>query len=382
MLAPLPLTVVTSMDAVLRDSATTGVLCDVPGTVVLRYDLGPGRADGLRRTVSDTGGLVERVAVPLEHTCLGCALREDVVPTVAAVAASGRWERVVLALPVSAEPVTALQALAVAEHTGTPLSRLVTVTGHVCVVGTGSLLEDLFGDELLAERGAGLTEDDRRAVGEALAGQLQEADAVVCDSGPGPRARAVLAHLAGPGIPVLGLHSASSAALLARRRDAGEVPGSRSDLLRARPTGALDREGVWTLELSSPRPLHPGRLLERVEDLGAGRLRARGVFWLPGRPDTACAWDGAGGQLSIGDLGTWGSGRPGTRLVVTGVDDDTARLRQAFADVLVRPEELRAPDPAWSVDDGFTPWLGPVLVPEEDLDELDAGACGPGGARA
>jgi G3E family GTPase len=73
----------------------------------------------------------------------------------------------------------------------------------------------------------------------------------------------------------------------------------------ARPAPAHAGDRSWTLELHTPRPLHPERLLERIEELGAGRLRARGVFWVPNRPDSACLWDGAGGQLAVGDLGPW-----------------------------------------------------------------------------
>ncbi|NED95650.1 cobalamin biosynthesis protein CobW [Phytoactinopolyspora alkaliphila] len=42
----------------------------------------------------------------------------------------------------------------------------------------------------------------------------------------------------------------------------------------------------------------PGRLMRSIEQLGTGRVRARGRFWLPTRPQTLCLWDGAGGQSS------------------------------------------------------------------------------------
>ena len=58
----LPLTVIASLDPVLRDLATASAVCDVPGTVVLRYDLGPGSEDGLRRVVSDLSGVLEDVS--------------------------------------------------------------------------------------------------------------------------------------------------------------------------------------------------------------------------------------------------------------------------------------------------------------------------------
>ncbi|WP_432482667.1 GTP-binding protein [Kineococcus esterisolvens] len=354
---PLPVTVVTSLDPVLRDVATAAVVCDVPGAAVLRYDLGPTAADGLRRVVSDLSGVVEDVVVPLEHTCLDCAQREDVLPTVSAVAASGRWRSLVLALPVGAEPTALVQALAV----GGESAGCVAVRGVVAAVSGASLEDDLLGDALLAERGLAAGEDDDRALGEVLAHQLDEADLVLTDTALAPRAATLLRHLCGPRVPVTPLGRTDGAALTRTLRTARGA-GPRSDLRAARRHPVADTAEVWTLELTSPRAFHPGRLLERVEDLGAGRLRARGTFWLSTRPSTVCAWDGAGGQLSIGDLGTWGPGERRTHLVVTGTRaDDRDRLRRAFTAVLTteREERERARSCApGGGEDGFEPWLG------------------------
>lgn len=133
----------------------------------------------------------------------------------------------------------------------------------------------------------------------------------------------------------------------------------RVDAMTVQPTGAADREGVWTVDLRSPRPLRPVRLTERIEELGVGRLRGRGHFCLPTRPDTVCAWDGAGGQVSIGAIARWARRRPQTRLVVTGVDPvDRCRVEDAFRAVVMNPAEY-ASRAAWpGLDDGLDTWLG------------------------
>ncbi|WP_432574529.1 CobW family GTP-binding protein [Kineococcus sp. SYSU DK005] len=378
--SPLPVCVVASVDPVLRDVVTASVLCDVPGAVVLRYDVdlgGPAGAPGLRRVVADLSGVVEDVLVPLQDGCPDCAQREDVLVTVAAVAASGRWSLLVLALPVGAEPTPLVQALAVEQDDPEDPrgARAVTVRSVVAAVGAGTFAQDLLGDALLGERALACGRDDERAVGEALAHQLDEADLVLTDVPAGAHAQALLRHLCGPGVPVSTVEQTHGAALAAALRTAPGA-GPRTDLRAARHPGVPDGDGVWTLELTSPRALHPGRLLERIEDLGAGRLRARGVFWLPTRPDTVCAWDGAGGQLSIGDLGTWGPGERRTRLVVTGTEpDERDRLRRAFAAVLAteaeeaRCERERVALPGdGAPEDGFEPWLGSACG---DRDEAD-----------
>src|SRR6187402_1951214 len=100
----IPVSVLATIDPVLRDSALFGLLTDTPGVVAARHDI---YEDHLRRVVLDATGVIEDVLVPLEHACLSCAVREDAVPTIARLARDGRWSHVLLALPISAEPLPA-----------------------------------------------------------------------------------------------------------------------------------------------------------------------------------------------------------------------------------------------------------------------------------
>jgi hypothetical protein len=74
-------------------------------------------------------------------------------------------------------------------------------------------------------------------------------------------------------------------------------------------------------------------------------------------------WDGAGGQLAIGALGRWGTRTPGTRLVITGVEDVRAELVDAFEEVLMTAREYA---------DGLHPWLGREDVLEPWLGDRSA----------
>ncbi|KAJ8139295.1 hypothetical protein OY671_007493, partial [Metschnikowia pulcherrima] len=148
--------------------------------------------------------------------------------------------------------------------------------------------------------------------------------------------------------------------------------GARGPLPRhARPAG--DRS--WTVESCSARPFDPERSSRRIEDSGTGRVRSRGVFHVANRPDSSCAWDGAGGQLCIGTLGTWddattAEGRPvepHTRVVVVGAtppDGETGdgvreRVLDAFRDVLATPDESADGGSRWlGRTDVLAPWLG------------------------
>ncbi|GAB3171486.1 GTP-binding protein [Myceligenerans halotolerans] len=370
----IPISVLASVDPVLRDSAVLGLVVDSPGTVALRHDI---LADEglIRRVVVDASGVVEQVLVPLEHACLSCSVREDALPTLAALTEDGRWTDVIMALPVSAESLPVTRALAAETRRGGLLhgARIATAA---TVADVETFEHDLLAADLLAERGIALTPDDERSVGEALAAQVEHADLVVAagESAAAPTGSGLMDRIrAEDSHRVEGLHGVTAAELAAGRYD--PVRGERrSNPLGARRTSPAGRAGdrSWTLELRSDRPFHPERLLDRIEDLGTGRMRSRGVFHVVDRPLSACLWDGAGGQLFLGDLGTWdeaaASAEPHTRIVVVGSADDVDPdvnqdvrhdLVDAFHDALVRPDEIADGGLSWlGRQDVLSPWLG------------------------
>lgn len=341
--ARVPVVTLAGVDPVLLASAAAGLLLDLPGAVVVHHRPAGG---GVRRLVTDATGVIEDEPVALDHPCVACALREDLVPVVERLVASGRWGAVVLHLPAAAEPAPLLEQLRQAGP---------AVAGCAVVIDPAALEPDLFGDDLLVERDLVLSEHDRRAVGEVLVHQLDVADAVLVSAEPDGRQRAVLDHVAAGRPSLLGLlETATAATLLAPGDPAGPGRVDPGHVVAHRPE---DRHGVWTVELVSWRPLHPGRLRERVAELGGGTLRGRGTFWVPSRPGTVLAWDGSGGQLAMGATGSWAGRTPSTRLRVTGVHGGPDAVLAAFEAVLLTDREVARG--RWvGPDDGLDDWLG------------------------
>jgi G3E family GTPase len=347
---PVPTVVVASIDPVLRESAVDGLVSDLPGAVALRVDMNVHQGL-LHRTVYDTASVIEDAWVPLDHACLSCAMREEILPTLERIATALRPPAIHLALPVAAEPMPLVAALRAYDP--------VEVRGVVSVFDADRLESDLLGDNLLAERGLAFTTADRRSVGEVLAHQVEAADLLLTPELPPARAAALLDHLTDATVRRQPLHDTDGCDLSATGRDPGSTTDAlRGDLLYVRSTGAPPREGVWTLDLQSWRPLHPQRLLDQVVTLGTGPLRGRGHFWLPTRPTVICAWDGAGGQLSIGDHGQWPT-CPDTHLVITGTAPDPDALIRAFDTALMDDAELARGLAQWhGRPDGLDRWLG------------------------
>lgn len=347
----IPLVLLGTVDPFLRDAVALTATLE-PGTVVVRHDL----VDEvlIRRTVSDLHGVVEDVVVPLDHACASCAVREDAIPTLRRLAESGRWTQAVLALPVAAESLPVVRTLvSETEPDGAlPQYRLASVVG---AADLETFEEDIFGDALLVERDRALTPDDRRAVGEAVVALIEHADVVVTTDGPRWAAE-LLEHLrSADGHRVTGLHNLDVAALFAGEHDL-DAGVARTAIDREPDVVGRGHEGYVTVRLESARPFHPERLLARIEELGAGRVRSRGVFWVPNRPDSVIGWDGVGGQLSVGEVGEWGEVPQRTVLTFTGQATQVAGLEFVFADVLMTTDELAA---------GLAPWLGraDVLAP-------------------
>jgi len=348
-----PLVLVTGVDPNAMATTTVGLQFGMPGAVAVRHHIDVDR-QVLTRTVSDLSGVLEKHETDLEHACVSCAIRADILPTLERLAGAGRWQSILVHLPVGAQAAQVCSVIA----WDTRLARLLRVSAVVTAMATDHPVGDLLGDDLLADRGLHCSHDDRRGVGEVLAAMIEHADAVVLDGPTEPVVPGLVETLARPGAAIVaGASDLDSDALTGdlhqhSRTEAWTSP-TRSDELPL-----VGAEGVWQVDLRSASPFHPGRLIDSLALLGGGAHRSRGCFWLPTRPGRAITWDGAGGQLSIGDHGPWQRSDPFTRIVMTGVGVAPDRLRSSFAALLTRPEELRAD---WRVtEDGFEPWLGPI----------------------
>ncbi|MEO6997395.1 MAG: hypothetical protein ABI112_04870 [Terracoccus sp.] len=53
--------------------------------------------------ISDVTGILEQESTDLAHACVGCAIREDLVPTLHRLADLERWGVTIARLPVAAE---------------------------------------------------------------------------------------------------------------------------------------------------------------------------------------------------------------------------------------------------------------------------------------
>ncbi|MDP3891168.1 GTP-binding protein [Nocardioides sp.] len=351
-----PVVLVTGVDPDAMAAATVGLQWDLPTAVAVRHHIDVDR-QVLERVVSDATGVLEREEIELEHACISCALREDVVPTLERLVESGRWESVVAHLPIGAEAVQVCNVLA----WNTRLARHLRVASVVCAMVGSTVVEDLLGDDLLRERDRHSSEEDARGVGEVAAAMIEYADVVVLSGSTDPVGVDLTQTLARPGARVVEGTEHLTGSLVTGQLHDHTLTSAWTAAVRPEELPPAVSSRVWTVDLRSAAAFHPDRLLDDLERLGAGRHRSRGCFWLPTRPGDTLVWDGAGGQLSIGRGEPWGRRTPFTRIVLTGVGLPPAHLDDSFESMLLRPAEHRASDTGWlASEDGFEPWLGPI----------------------
>lgn len=353
-----PTVVITSVEQSAADTTAMSLLFDLPKPVVVTHSFG---ADGtsLVRTVSDVTGLLDRTTIDLEHACVPCAIREDVLPTIAGLASSGHWSSIIARLPIGAE---ATQLCRVASYEPNTLGGA-RIAAVVNAVDGCDAVRHLTGPELLVERELPTFEGDVRGTAEVATTLLEYADVIAVDGELMPECSTLVRTLARPGAQVVENWSQWDAtALLPGVHDVEAIEKWVAETPPAQ-IGDSCEDGVWRVRLRSERAVHPERIQENLAELGGGAFRTRGCFWVPTRPETLCVWDGAAGQLNIGTAGRWR--RPAARrtdFVVTGLlahGDPRDELRRAFETALCTPAELDTLAAVWSTDeDGLEPWLG------------------------
>jgi G3E family GTPase len=350
-----PLVLLTGIDGDALAHAMIGLQWDAPQAVTVRHHIDV-QEQVLTRVVSDVTGVVERVHLDLDHACVGCALREDIMPTLERLAGDGRWRSIIAHLPIAAG---AEQICKILDHDAAPGSRL-HVASVLAVVDGSTVRDDLLGDDLLRDRGLQTSAEDDRGVAEVNAALVEYADAVVVVGDVEETDRHLLSMLLRPGAGDVVDHLTLDTAALVGARRPHEAAEAWVDPGHGAPVGLVEAGRAWTVELRSDRPFHPGRLMASLEGLGGGARRSRGCFWLPTRHDQVCEWDGAGGQLGVGRC-EHGTTEPHTRILVTGIDDGRAELLDLFHACLLTDQEIADRGTIWeSREDGFEPWLGPT----------------------
>ena len=286
-----------------------------------------GLRDGVvRRTVRSAAAVLEQDVVELVHGCVSCTLREDVLPTLVRLAREQPGRDLLLVLPPVVEPEAVAHCSA-----DEGVTDVVRFDSYVTVVDTDRFLDDLATTDDLRDRDLHAAADDHRAVAEVVVHQVEFCDTVILWSRPGADPLdldriGTLVHRLAPWavqVPVGTTHSLDCTGLTTLVRRTGRHdptrPGMLGLALEGRSIALHDTTSspVVSLLFESRRPFHPQRLNDALEEITEPVLRGRGQLWIASQPDTALAFEFAGGGVHLGSLGYWLAALPTERWTET-----------------------------------------------------------------
>jgi G3E family GTPase len=308
-------TVVSSLDVFSRQAACAALAAEPAAALVVLHDL---LEEGMViRRVFREGRLLERKVSKLEHGCLSCTVRLDVVPTLARLLESN--SPIILGLPPGVASSAAVHALLRA------FGDSVVVGSAVLACAPDSLEDHLWDHHTLFESGFTPVPEDDRTAGEFLVGELSFNDTVMLADpalvpvDPAERLRGIglIRELAPHAVltestenPVTGRHNLAAAT-------ARTVPGAvRVPEEPSRP--------FMTVVQRAERPLHPERFRHALAALAAGSCWVRGRLWIASAPGCRIAVHGIGPRVWLENTGPWQAGHEGLPLINTVHAPDTA----------------------------------------------------------
>ncbi|MDI2034491.1 GTP-binding protein [Paenarthrobacter nitroguajacolicus] len=297
-------TVVSSLDSQCRESATERLGRTHGNSVVVLHDLLDGSL--VLRRVYREGRLIERETTVLEHGCLSCTVRLDVVPTAERLAASG-FGHVVLGLPPGVATGMALAELR------RSLEGPVVIDNAVLAVDPADVDNHIWDRHTLFESGFTSMPTDERTSGEFLVGEFGQVDTVLMAPGLG----AVLSGEAGEGTEPWLTGEELLGELAPHANLVGPADVFRPGCFDPAEAAARNRPGVVRLPASDSRgsfttvlhkagrPLHPGRFRDALPHLASGTHWLRGRLWIASAPEIRIAVQGIGPRVWLESTGKW-----------------------------------------------------------------------------
>ena len=330
----------------------------------------------------------EEKMVELSNGCICCTLREDLLTSLASLAAERRFDHVLVESSGISEPLPVAETFTfVDEATGLSLSNVASLHNLVTVVDAASLFDQLGSVDTLADRGWEAGAEDTRGVAHLLCEQLEFADVLLMnktDMLHDEQLAAVerLLRKVNPTAEVIrSVHSRIDPALLLDKarfslRKAEEHPQWLAEAREHEHTPETVEYGISSFIFRAKRPFHPGRLHEALcalPRLGAlsRLLRIKGITWLATRHSQQAHAALAGMQFTLSPGPPWWAELPreewpeglaeaiqplwdkqhGDRqseLVCIGQELNHAAAADALEACLLTDEEMAAGELAWA----------------------------------
>jgi G3E family GTPase len=262
----------------------------------------------------------EERLVEMTNGCICCTLREDLLQEVAALAAEGRFDYLLVESTGIGEPLPVAATFSFETEAGTSLAQLARLDTMVTVVDAERFRRDLGTLDDLRARQLALGEEDERTIPDLLVDQVEFADVLVVNKADRVTAaqlgelQALLRHLNPDARQLVATRGVVPlAALLGTGRfdfaRAEAAPGWQKELA-GEHLPETEEYGIGSFVYRARRPFHPERLWACAAEGLPGVLRAKGFFWVATRPALMVSWSQAGEHLEVQPAGVWYAAQP------------------------------------------------------------------------
>ena len=289
----------------------------------------------------------EEKMVELSNGCICCTLREDLLTSLAGLAAEHRFDHVLVESSGISEPLPVAETFTFVDSaTGLSLSDVASLHNLVTVVDAASLFEQLKTVDMLADRGWQTSESDARTVAQLLCDQLEFADVLVVNKldlvseAQLLMVEALLRKINPTAKIMRTLHSKLDPAVLLSGKarfklaKAEEHPSWLAEAREHEHTPETVEYGISSFIYRAQRPFHPERLHSALcsrprPGALSCLLRLKGVAWLATRYSHQAHAALAGTQFSLSEGPVWcadGGSKDGPKRSFASGDDGLQSL--------------------------------------------------------
>lgn len=254
----------------------------------------------------------EEKLVEMSNGCICCTLREDLLLEVGKLAATGKFDYLVIESTGISEPLPVAETFTFTDENGISLSDVADLDTMVTVVDALNFLNDYDEARYLQETAEHLGEEDERSVTDLLVEQVEFADVILVSktdlvqSTELNRLISILKNLNTQAriIPIshgkINVEEVLGTGLFDFDK-AQQAPGWLQEL-RGEHTPETEEYGIASFSYLARRPFHPEKFYEFLHgtDKFGKLIRSKGYFWLASRPEFAGQWNQAGGIAHYG----------------------------------------------------------------------------------
>lgn len=274
-------------------------------------------ADLVARDGGSNLSRTEEKLVEMSNGCICCTLREDLLKQVHDLAASGRYDYLLIESTGISEPLPVATTFDFRDENGHSLSDVAQLDTMVTVVDAANLIKNYCSTDFLRDQGESLGEDDERTLVDLLVEQIEFANVVILNK-----------------VDLISSEDLATVRGIIRSLNAKakilETKHSKVDLNEVMDTGSFNLEEaqehpLWAQELyhfkdhvpeteeygivsfvyRARDPFDPVKLHAFFAQQWPGVVRAKGLFWIATRPEFVGEMSQAGAFVRHQGIGQW-----------------------------------------------------------------------------